>query len=156
MKCLYDLNEAFRIEKTKKKYNILLIILGLIILTTIVLITYFLANNIIMIVDIILSFSYISFLFTYFAFIKKELNIKYHFLAKIQQFKHETLKVNEIVYDENIQTINGIESYELKLDEKRIVYIENIFFQELEKIEFKTITLDIVDKFVVGYEVYYD
>ena len=105
-----------------------------------------------MILDILLVGSYFSYVFTYHSFIKKNLNSKYHLLAKIQHFEHEIINGSITFVDNNIKTIENFEVYTLKINDARTVFIEAKKLDETLKSS-TNINIAVVDNFVIGYEV---
>ena len=105
----------------------------------------------IMFLDIIFSTVYLWILYTYVFYFRKLYNERYHFLAKVEQYEHEIISgvIDEI--EEHITTIKNIESYLLRIA-GRIVYIECDKKTEFFKIG-STMNVEVVDNFVVGYEV---
>ena len=104
-----------------------------------------------MIVDILISCVYLFSLYTYLFYFRKKYNEEYHFLAKIEHFEHESIIGMITLINEDILTIKDLEVYSIYINE-RTVYIEiskipNDFYNQQE------IKLDIVDNFIVGYEV---
>lgn len=149
---LYDIEEGFKIEKTKKKHTIAMILCGVFCLLLVFVLTYFSTHTLIMILDILLVGSYFSYVFTYHSFIKKNLNSKYHLLAKIQHFEHEIINGSITSVDNNIKTIENFEVYTLKINDARTVFIEAKKLDETLKTS-TNINIAVVDNFVIGYEV---
>lgn len=149
---LYNIDDGIKILNVKRKINIYLSIIGIIVLFIVCLITFISSNYFVMVIDIILTYVYLFCLYTYVFYFKKRFNEKYHFLAKIEQFEHDYITGNIDVINEDILTIKDFEVYSISIN-NRTLYIEidkipNCFY------EVNLIKLDIVDNFIVGYEVY--
>ena len=153
MNSFYNVEDAYLILKTKKKYKIAMILIGILTLGIIVLLTSLSLHTIIMIIDIVLSSFYLGFLYTYFFFIRKELNARYHFLACIDNYDHEILEGEIVFLDDEIITVSNIESYTIKID-NRTLFIENVFLNKNPEFSLnRKIKVEIVDKFIIGFEV---
>lgn len=149
---LYNIDDGIKILNVKRKINIYLSIIGIIVLFIVCLITFISSNYFVMVIDIILTYVYLFCLYTYVFYFRKRFNEKYHFLAKIEQFEHDYITGNIDVINEDILTIKDFEVYSISIN-NRTLYIEinkipNCFY------EGNLIKLDIVDNFIVGYEVY--
>jgi len=149
---LYNIDDGIKILNVKRKINIYLSIIGIIVLFIVCLITFISSNYFVMVIDIILTYVYLSCLYTYVFYFRKRFNEKYHFLAKIEQFEHDYITGNIDVINEDILTIKDFEVYSISIN-NRTLYIEidkipNCFY------EGNLIKIDIVDNFIVGYEVY--
>lgn len=153
MNNFYNIEDALSIPKIKAKYRLVLILLGVLTLSIIIFLTILSLDTIVMIIDIILSTAYFSFLYTYLTFIRKEYNEKYHFYAKIEQFDHEYFEGEIVVLEEDVITVDSIEVNTIKVG-SRTLFIENKVLQKHPDICLgNNIKVDIVDKFIVGYEV---
>lgn len=149
---LYNIDDGIKILNVKRKINIYLSIIGIIVLFIVCLITFISSYYFVMVIDIILTYVYLFCLYTYVFYFRKRFNEKYHFLAKIEQFEHDYITGNIDVINEDILTIKDFEVYSISIN-NRTLYIEidkipNCFY------EGNLIKLDIVDNFIVGYEVY--
>ena len=148
---LYDIDDGLKILEKKKKIVLYFILSGVFLAVIMIVITALSHSYFIMFLDIILSTVYLWILYTYVFYFRKLDNGRYHFLAKVEQYEHEIISgvIDEI--EEHITTIKNIESYLLRIA-GRIVYIECDKKTETFKIG-TTIKVDVVDNFVVGYEV---
>lgn len=149
---LYNIEDGFKILNLKKKINKYIIVSGLIIFGIISLITFLSDSYVVMIIDILLTSLYLFCLYTYMFYFRKQFNEKYHFLAKIQHFEHDFIVGNINLINEDVLTIKDFDVYSISIND-RTLYIEidkinDVFY------EGNLIKLDIVDNFVVGYEVY--
>lgn len=153
MNSFYDIKDAYKILDKKKKFKLAIILSGLLVLGIIVLITILSLHTLIMIIDIILSSCYLGFIYTYFFFIRKELNARYHFLACIDNFDHELLE-GEIVFIDDVDiTVSNIECYTIKIGQ-RTLFIENIFLENNPLFALnEKVRVEVVDKFIIGFEV---
>lgn len=153
---LYDLSKADNILKSKRNWKIFLIILGILVLTTLTLFSIFFSNNLVMVINMIIAFLYMSLLFTYVKLINKDFNEQYHMLAKIQHYNHETIKGNITYIDDMLTTINTFETFHMKVEE-RSFYVDsnkvNVF--ETFKLNMK-VKVIIVDNILIAYEVIND
>ena len=87
-------------------------------------------------------------------YFRKKYNDKYHFLAKIEQYEHEYVKGRICTINEDILTIKDFEVYSILIND-RTLYIESDLIPEVFY-DGNLIELDVVDNFIVGYEVYYE
>ena len=104
-----------------------------------------------MFVDILLTTIYLWTLFTYVFYLRILYNEEYHFLAKIEHYDHEIIDGIVIAVDNEVTTIKKIEVNLLNIN-GRTIYIEcskkpELFSENLH------VKLEIVDNFIVGYEV---
>lgn len=148
---LYNIEDGLKIENTKRKQNIIIIILGILVLLVVTLLTIASKEFYIIIINTLITGSYFSYIFIYNSLIKRNLNSYYHFLAKIQHFDHEIINGIISFIDLNIKTIDNFEVYEIKFNNRTIFIEANKFFDEF-KIN-NSYNLEIVDNFIIGYEV---
>lgn len=153
---LYDLSSSNDILKSKKKWKIFLTILGIIVFTIVFCLSLFFNSKLVMIINTVLSFLYVSLLFSYVKLVNKSFNEQYHMLAKIQHYDHETIigKINFI--DEQLTTINTFETYHIKV-EQRSFYVDNTKLDVFDKLKLNMkIKAIIVDNMLIAYEVIND
>lgn len=152
MNNLYNIEEGFKIENIKKKHTISLILCGVFSFLIVFFITYFSPKTFVMILDILIVGSYFSYIFIYHSFIKKNLNAKYHLLAKIQHFDHEIIEGKITFIDNKLKTIDNFEVITLSVNNARTVFIE---FDKLndDLRSNNNLKISIVDNFLIGYEV---
>lgn len=149
---LYSIDDAEKIISKKKVYQRFLIISAILVLVSIILLASFMQNYFGMFASIILASGYLWFLYTYWFYLRNNLNERYHMLAKIEQFSYEEVVGKISNYDKNIITINTLEAHTITINSKRTVYLEinlqSIFTERINKeMKFK-----IIDNFIVGYE----
>ena len=149
---LYNVEEGFKIENTKKKHTISLILCGVFAFLIVFFITYFSQKTFVMLLDILIVGSYFSYIFIYHSFIKKNLNAKYHLLAKIQHFDHEIVAGKITFIDNKLKTIDSFEVLTLSINNARTVFIELDKLNDILKSN-STFKISIVDNFIIGYEV---
>ena len=151
---LYNIDDGFKILDFKKKINVFLVCLGFVISLLVTVITFVSSSYFIMVVDVILVTGYLWILYTYLFYFRKKFNEEYHFLAKVEQFEHDYVCGNIDLINEDIITVKNLIVYSLSIND-RTVFIEvgkipDVFY-DVNKIK-----LDVVDNFVVGYEVVYE
>ena len=148
---LYDIDDGLKILEKKKKIVLYFILSGLFLVAIMSVITALSHGYFIMFLDIILSTIYLWALYTYVFYFRKMYNEMYHFLAKVEQYEHEIISgvIDEI--EDDITTIKNMETYLVSIA-GRIVYIECDKKAESFKIG-ATMNVEVVDNFVVGYEV---
>ena len=152
MNNLYNIDDANLILQKKKKYQIITIICSIFAVALVVLLTILSTKTIIMIVDIVVVSIWLSYLYTYFFFIVKELNNRYHLLATIEQYDHLIVDSKIESISQNTYTINDLLVYEINLENSKVIYIEKEkIANELSKDS--NIRFELVDNLVVGYEV---
>ena len=149
---LYNVEEGFKIENIKKKHTISLILCGVFAFLIVFFITYFSQKTFVMLLDILIVGSYFSYIFIYHSFIKKNLNAKYHLLAKIQHFEHEIVEGKITFIDDKLKTIDSFEVLTLSINNARTVFIELNKLNDILKSN-STFKISIVDNFIIGYEV---
>lgn len=149
---LYNVEEGFKIEIIKKKHTISLILCGVFAFLIVFFITYFFQKTFVMLLDILIVGSYFSYIFIYHSFIKKNLNAKYHLLAKIQHFEHEIVEGKITFIDDKLKTIDSFEVLTLSINNARTVFIELNKLNDILKSN-STFKISIVDNFIIGYEV---
>ncbi len=148
---LYNIDDAFEILNYKRKIKYTLLVVSLAVIGAVVFLTSLSRRNIIMIIDIILVSLYLFVVYTYVFCYRKYYNDRYHFLAKIEHFDHEYIEGEIEQIDNDAVTIKNFYVYSLKIN-ARTVYIEEEVFPEIFKLN-QSVKLDIVDNFIVGYEV---
>ena len=148
---LYDIDDGFLILKKKKRITTILFFAAVLLLGLIVTITYFSHSYLIMFVDILLTTIYLWGLFTYVFYFRLLYNEGYHFLAKIEHYTHEIIEGYIDSIDNEVTTIKKMEIHLLKI-KGRTIYIE--CSKKPERFDKNLhVKLEIVDNFVVGYEV---
>ena len=148
---LYNIDDGFGILKKKRKITSILFFSAVLLLVLIVTITYFSHSYLIMFIDIILTTIYLWALFTYIFYFRLLYNEEYHFLAKIEHYNHEIIDGIINTLDNEVTTIKKMEVNLLNIN-GRTIYIEcrrkpESFTANLH------VKLEIVDNFIVGYEV---
>ena len=151
MEYLYNIDDAFVILNKKKKIVNLLTFFAFVVLGVIILLTSLSVSYFIMFVDVLLATAYLWCLFTYYFYLRKVYNESYHFLAKVEQYEHEIIEGNIAYIEKEVNTIKGMEVYTLKVNH-RIIYIEQNKYPT-EFCDGTFIKVEVVDNFVIGYEV---
>lgn len=153
MNSFYDINDAFIILKQKKNYKLAMLVGGILSLGLIVVLTVLSLHTLVMIFDIILSSLYLGFVYTYLAFIRVELNARYHFLACIDNFEHEFITGEISFIDDSLITVSNVEVYTVKIN-NRTLFIEGCHLINNPIISVnQKLTLEVVDKYIIGFEV---
>ena len=153
---LYNLSDGNKLLNQKKKLFNLLVIIGVVIVITITLLTIFLNNNFVMVLDMVLSFLYMSIVFVYNKLIKKCINEEYHMLAKIQHFDHEVIEGSISYIDEHLTTINTFETHHLIVN-GRSFYVDSNKIDVLNTFKInQKIKAELVDNMLVAFEVIND
>ena len=152
MKYLYDVKEINQILQTKKKFIILMIVFGVVTIIVDTLSFIFINNYLAVAINILITSLCLGYVYTYFSFFRKELNEKYHFLAKIDNYDHQLLQTKIIRITKENYTISEMIAYQVELENNQVIYIEKSKYDDKIEIN-KDIKLETVDNFIVGYEV---
>lgn len=149
MKELYAIEDALLLVKKKRRHLVLLIALGPVLATITSVLLIFAFSLWTAIAISFLFFCYISYVFTYFSFIRKEYNEAYHFLAKVEQIERTTVFGAIASIESKSLTLQGKSVRKITLDDCQVVYVEEAFADLFHCAH--SYDLELIDGCVVAY-----
>jgi len=151
MKELYSISDASRFLKKNRLHLVLVIGLGVLLILLVTMVLYFTRSLWAFLLLSLALFAYISYVFTYSAFFRKENLEAYHFLAQVEQF--ERMKVSGSIKSISSKslTLANKSFYKVILDNDTVIYLDEAFGFCLLK-EGYTYSFETIEQIIVAYK----
>lgn len=146
---LYHLSDGLIYQKKIKLGTLSLILIAVLIIALLIPLTLLYPNGWVMVIDIFLTSSYLSYAYIFVFFVKKQYKNAYQFLAKIQHFPHQETVGMVVRIDHFCITRFAQQVHQVQLDNGRTVFLEHCFADLIDINH--TYNFILLENMVIGY-----